>query len=114
MAAAPNYNGDLTLLGKKLVAALTSPVVAASPYLQAVLIDIVARSPGFNHVDSITARYKDADPAVRRAIVLAAAGGKRVAWLRDRKGEFSNMDAWTRRAYVKAIAELPGDEPRFW
>lgn len=114
MAAAPNYNGDLTLLGEKLVAALTTPIVAASPYLQAVLIDIVARFPGFNHVDSITARYNEADPAVRRAIILAAAGGKRVAWLRDRKGEYGNMDAWTRRAYVKAIAELPGDEPRFW
>jgi hypothetical protein len=114
MSAVPNYLGDPASLGGTLVAALDLPIVGRSPYLQMVLLNVVASLPALNHIDRVTARYPTADPAVRRGILLAAGAGKRSDWLRDRKGDFRGMDAWSKRAFIKACSALPRDESKFW
>ena len=114
MSAVPNYIGDFVGLGASIVSALSSPIIERSPYLQMLLIDVVARIPRLNHVDTLTSRYQTADPAVRRGILLAAGSGGRSDWLRDRKPEFRMMDVWSRRAFIKAATAFPGDELKFW
>jgi hypothetical protein len=114
MAAVPNYDGDHAMLGGALVRALDLPIIGRSPYLQMVLLNVMATIPGLNHIDRLTARYPTADPIVRRGILLAAASGKRSAWLRDRKAGFRTMDAWSRRAFIEASAVLPHGESKFW
>jgi len=115
MVAVPNYSGDKHSVGEHLVRALDLPVVKKSPYLQAVLLDVLATLPALDHVDSVTARYAAADPLVRREILRAAGAGGRGDWLRDRRSEFSNgMDAWTRRAFVHATTAMPVEETRYW
>jgi hypothetical protein len=114
MAAVPNYKGDCATLGGAILRALDSPIVSRSEYLQSVLMDVIARIPDLNHVDSLTARYAGAAPAVRRSILLAAGGGRRADWLRDRKADFRSMDPAGRRAFIRAAAALPADEAKFW
>jgi hypothetical protein len=114
MAAVPNYDGDHAALGGALVGALDLPVIGRSPYLQMVLLNVVATIPGLNHIDRLTARYSTADSIVRRGILLAAVSGKRSDWLRDRKADFRTMDAWSKRAFIKASAALPHEESKFW
>jgi hypothetical protein len=114
MAAVPNYSGDRQAIGELVVRALDLPVVRKSPYLQAVLLDVLATMPELDHADAVTARYYGADPLVRREILLVAGSGGRGDWLRDRRSEFQEMDAWTRRALVNAAVALPHEEARFW
>ncbi len=114
MAAVPNYDGDHVALGGALVKALDLPIIGRSPYLQMVLLDVMATIPGLNHIDQLTARYSTADTSVRRGILLTAASGKRSDWLRDRKTDFRTMDPWSKRAFIKASAALPHDENKFW
>jgi hypothetical protein len=114
MAAVPNYDGDHAALGGALVGALDLPIIGRSPYLQMMLLNVVATIPGLNHIDRLTARYSIADSTVRRGILLAAASGKRSDWLRDRKADFRTMDPWSKRAFIKASAALPHEESKFW
>jgi hypothetical protein len=115
ISSIPNYRGDVLALGEEIVDALDMPVVGNSPYLQTVLIDVVSVLPELNHVDTLTARYGLGQPAVRRSILLAAGAAGRIDWLRERKDEFrSEMDPWSRRAFIKAMAAFSEDERRFW
>lgn len=114
VSAVPQYAGDRMALGGAIVQALNSPIISQSPYLQMLLMDIIASIPDLNHVDALTARYLNTAPTVRPGILLAAASGGRSDWLRDRKSEFRGMDPWCRRAFIKASATLPGDESKFW
>jgi hypothetical protein len=114
MSAIPHFQGDKKRLGEKILQALELPVIKKSPYLQIVLLDVLAVLPELNHADAITARYGEADPAVRREILSVAAAGGRGGWLRDRKNEFRSMDPWSRRAFVRASVALPEEEAKFW
>jgi len=112
--AIKNYTGDCIALGEDVVTALDTPIISRSPYLQVVLLDILATVPELNNVDRVTARFNTAEPAVRREIIRVAETGERRDWLRDRKADFRIMDPWTRRAFVRAASVFPPDEARFW
>ncbi len=109
-----NYTGDCVALGDDVVKALDTPIISRSPYLQVVLLDILANLPELNHVDRVTARFNSSDPAVKREIIRVAESGKRRDWLRDRKQDFRVMDPWTRRAFVRAASVFPPVEGKFW
>lgn len=113
-AAVPNYRGDRKAIGEKLVDTLSTSVVAASPYLQVVLLDVLEKIPELNHVDRVTPSYARSDPSIQRVLLGVAAEGGRTEWLRERKGEFSTMNPWLRRAYLRACASIPGTEAKFW
>jgi Reverse transcriptase (RNA-dependent DNA polymerase) len=114
MAAVPNVTGDKKTIGKKVLAALDLPVIQKSPYLQMILLNVLATLPELDHVDPVTALYPAADPAVRREILCVAGAGARADWLRDRKAEYRGMDVWARRAFVYASRALPREEADFW
>lgn len=113
MSAVPNYTSRRDFLGAAIVNVLKLPIINRSPYLQTVLMDVVARMPDLNHVDDLTALYRNAVPEVQRGILLVAGSGKRRDWLRDRKTEFRQMEPWCRRAYLAAAAVLTPDEAKF-
>ena len=112
--AIKNYSGDCVALGEDVVKALDTPIISRSPYLQVVLLDVLANLPELNHVDRVTSRFNAAGPAVRREIIRVAESGKRRDWLRDRKPDFRTMDFWTRRAFVRAASVFPQEEAKFW
>jgi len=114
MASAANYQGDPVQLGERIANQLDLPIVSKSPYLQTVLLDVLATVPGLNHAEAITARYDDAPQPVRREILRVAAANKLSGWLRGRKQEFRAMDPWSRPAYLTGLPALPGDEAEHW
>jgi hypothetical protein len=114
MSAVPHYKGDKQAVGGLVLRALDLPVVKKSPYLQAVLLDVLATMPELDHTDAVTARYPGSDPLVRREILRVAGSGGRGDWLRDRRSEFQEMDSWTKRAFIHAAVAMPREEARFW
>lgn len=114
MSAVPHMTGDKHALGGEVLTALSHPVINKSPYLQVVLLDVLANLPELDHVDAVTARNSTSDPLVRREIVRVAGAGGRGDWLRDQKAGFRGADPWHRRALLHAATALPGDEAKFW
>lgn len=113
-ASAPNYGGDLVDLGERLLETFKLPIVARSPYLRVVLLDILARVPKLDHADTVTADYEHSDPNVRREILRVAGANQLGSWLRGLKAEFRSMDPWARSAYLSVLPALPGDEALHW
>jgi hypothetical protein len=70
--------------------------------------------PEFNHIDELTSRFLNVRPEARREIISAAVAAKSAAWLRSKKSDFRNSDTWQRRALLKMVSILPGDEGKFW
>jgi hypothetical protein len=101
-------------LGVLIVRALDLPLVRQSEYLQILLIDLFSRVPELNHINSLTVRFANASPAVRRELVRAAGAAKQGHWVREVKGEFLAADPWFRRALVSSAPSLAGDEPYHW
>jgi hypothetical protein len=114
LRAVPNVTGDKSVMGEKILQSLQLPVIQKSPYLQIVLLNVLATLPELNQVDSVTSRYADVEPPVRREILRVAGAGGREEWLRDRKTEYRGIDPWARRAFVLASRALPAKEARFW
>ncbi|MBK9144460.1 MAG: hypothetical protein IPM23_18360 [Candidatus Melainabacteria bacterium] len=115
MAAAPNYDGDVTELGEKLLRALDDKLLQHSEYLQIILLHTFTNVPALDHVEKITARYYSAGSAsVRREIVCAAISSSQGHWLRELKSDFANSAPWLRRAIVASAARFPGDEGKVW
>jgi hypothetical protein len=114
MSAVPNLTRSKEALGEKVVHALAMTVIKKNPYLQTVLLDILATLPELDHADAITARYADSNPIIRREIIRVAGSNRRGAWLREHKGDFRTMDPWMRRAFIHAAPALPQEEARFW
>jgi len=114
MASASNYVGNLADLGERMVNQFQLPVIARSPYLQLVLLDVLASVPTLDHAEAVTARYGMSDPAVRREILRVAAANGLGAWLRGHRHEFRTMDPWSRVAYLRGLREFPGDEAEHW
>jgi hypothetical protein len=113
-ASAPNYTRDLGDLGQRLLATFRLPIVSRSPYLQVVLLDILARVRGLDHAEAATAGYEQADPNVRREILRVAGINGLGSWLRGLKPTFRSMDPWTRAGYLSVLPALPGDEALHW
>lgn len=114
VSSTPNYRGDLPELGRRLLATLETPIVSRSPYLQAVLLDVLARVPELDHAEVVTARYERADPNVRPQILRVAGANRLGSWLRALKPGFRTMDPWARSAYLSVLPSLPGDEAEHW
>ena len=114
MSAVPHVSDEKETLGAKIVQALAMPIIKKSPYLQMVLLDVLASIPELNHADAVTSRYAESDPLIRREILRVAGSNGRRDWLRDRKSEFRSMDEWMRRAFISAAPALPSEEAKFW
>lgn len=112
--ASRSYLGDLQQGGARVVKALAVPIVAHNEYLQAVLVNLIAKVPDLDHIGACLALYDSAGPSVRREIVLAAAAADQAHWVKERKDEFASGDPWFRCALVSAAPRLAGDEGRHW
>jgi hypothetical protein len=109
------YKGDnWDEAGQLILDALSLPVVQNSPFIQMSLLNLFERVPEFNHIDELTSRFLNVRPEARREIISAAVAAKSAAWLRSKKSDFRNSDTWQRRALLKMVSILPGDEGKFW
>lgn len=105
---------DWPRTGDQLLTLLSSPIVQANEYFQLSILSLFGREPQLNHIDRLISQYPIAPPHLRREIILAAAAGGAVDWLRELKEEAQSMDPWTRSAYYFATKGFPSDERRFF
>lgn len=108
-----NYSGKPASLGEGLIGLLESPVVASSPYLQAMLISVFAAVPSLNHFSTLVQRFDAVKPIVQREIVRAATNAVQKGWLKSLKG-LEVQDAWVRRAVMMGAMTWSDDERIHW
>jgi hypothetical protein len=112
--ASLNYSGDLESVGMLIIDALDLPLIKRNEYVQMSLLNLFARVPQLNHINSLTAQYQDYPASSRREIVVAAGVANQGHWIKERKDEFVSADQWFRRAFIYAAHSLPGDEGLYW
>jgi len=108
------YEGDNLKCGQRILTALSNPVVSRSEYVQMVLTHLFSSVPEFNHVNSLTAKYRSVPNSVRREIFLAVRKAGGGSWARQRKMDFQHGDPWLKRAVLAASSTFPGDEATHW
>lgn len=100
--------------GDQLLKLLENPVVRANEYFQLSILSLFGREPQLNHVSRLIGQYPISSPHLRREIIVAAAAGGAVDWLRELKEEAPSMDPWTKTAYYCGVKGLPTDERKFF
>jgi hypothetical protein len=78
------------------------------------LLDLYARLPGLNQVESILQMYPTSSPMVRRKTVRAATALQADYWLRERRVILPATDPWPRRALIAGASTFSKDERDFW
>ncbi len=101
-------------LGEKLLSLLNDDILSDNEYFRLSVLSLFSRNATLNHISSLIALYTNGDPYVRREIILAAAIGGAVDWLREHKEAFNQMDPWQQRAFIFASSKLPADERRYF
>jgi retron-type reverse transcriptase len=114
LSASANYKGDLNAVGARIINALQHDLIAQSEYLQLCLISLLSRNGALDHFEKLAAMFTNANPSLRREIILAARLGPHSDWLRELKEMSSGMDDWTRQAYIVACKSLPQEERKFF
>lgn len=89
-------------VGEEVLRALDLPIIPHSEYLTVILLDLFARLPLLNHLESILQRYRRTSGSymVNRKIIRAATAHRADYWLRQRKEELPGADPWLRRALI--------------
>ena len=114
LSARYNYTGIWEDLGDQVLNALELPIIQHSEYLTMTLLDLFARLPTLNHVESILQKYRTSSPIVRRKIIRAATAHRADYWLRQRKEELPSSDPWLKRALIAGASTFNKDERKHW
>ena len=109
-----DYVGDWKGIGKDLLKAIHLPLIQHSEYLTAILLDLYARLPFLDQVESLLEMYPKSSPMVRRKIVRAATALGADYWLREQKESLPSVDPWLRRALIASACAFSKDEREYW
>ena len=92
---------DRFAIGRRVLEALDSE--SASTYARICLLSIFAQPPGCNSADRLEQLYSNnADPDVRREIILALGQMKRSGWPEQEFNRLADLGPWLRRAVLDA------------
>jgi hypothetical protein len=114
VAAAPNYSGNLKRTGKKIHKLLDNKIIKSSEFFQIALINIFSQAKELNHFSAFSKTFKASSENVKRKILLFAYSIKATDWLREIKEQYSDFNAWNKRAFLIASSCLPKDERKFF
>ncbi len=102
-------------VGEAILHALELPIIRHSEYLTVILLDLFARLPLLNHLESILQKYRTRGSyMVNRKIIRVAAAHHADYWLHQRKEEFPGADPWLKRALIAGASTFSKDERKYW
>ena len=103
-------------VGEAVLQALELPIIRHSEYLTVILLDLFARLPLLNHLESILQKYRRTSGfyMVNRKIIRAATAHHADYWLRQRKEELPGADPWLKRALIAGASTFSKDERIYW
>lgn len=106
-AAAPEFDGDWSTVGSRLIEMLTYPIVERSEYLQLVILSLFGQIAELDHFNQLTTRFERASASARREIILAARSCNATGWLEAHASTIDGRTSWERRAVLFAATSLP-------
>ena len=102
-------------VGEAVLHALELPIIRHSEYLTVILLDLFARLPLLNHLESILQKYRTSGSyMVNRKIIRVATAHHADYWLHQRKEEFPGADPWLKRALIAGASTFSKDERTYW
>ena len=102
-------------IGHELVNLLDSSVVSHLDYHRMWVLGLFAETAAWGQSNAFqkwSARFSD--DFSKRKLILARGRAGQDFWFRQHKNTFSNMDPWSRRAFLFGASCLPADEKKFW
>lgn len=105
---------DWKIIGSKLLALLRTTEVKTNEYFRLLILSLFTRNPHINHFAKLHKIYSQADPFIRREIILAASVNGALDWVRELKEAYPSMDPWQQRAMLYAVSGLARDEKKFF
>jgi nucleoside phosphorylase len=105
-AAAPEFTGDWTTVGSRLIEMLTYPIVERSEYLQLVILSLFGQIAELDHFNQLTTRFDRATAFARREIILAARSCNATGWLEANASTIHGRTSWEARAVLFAATSL--------
>ncbi|RVG50673.1 RNA-directed DNA polymerase [Sinorhizobium meliloti] len=101
-------------IGSRLLELLEIPDISDSEYFRLSILSLFSRNAHINHFTELAWRYSGSDSFAKREILLAAAAGGAIDWLREFKESYESMDPWQQRAFLYCAASFPDDERKYF
>lgn len=100
-------------VGNEILHSLDLPIIQRSEYLTVILLDLFARLPVLNHLDSILQRYETrSSPMEKRKIVRIATVHRAAYWLPQIIEQSFFGDPWLRRSLIAGASAFLGKAER--
>ncbi|MDI6447521.1 RNA-directed DNA polymerase [Anaerobaca lacustris] len=97
-------------IGSALLRLLRMPEVEANEYFRLLILSLFTRNSDLNHFTRLRNLFQQADPFIRREVILAAKINGALDWIRELKEDYPSMDPWQQRAMLFALSGLGKDE----
>lgn len=98
----------------KASALLRTTEVKTNEYFRLLILSLFTRNSHINHFARLHKLFPQADPCIRREIILAASVNGAIEWVRELKEAYPSMDPWQQRAMLYAVSGFARDEKKFF